>query len=71
MFDEYTVVDAFLIKDQQVLVLDREFNIGKRYKGIVEIAGKSFKYQLNSVRNWVTIPNTESFKGMTAIFAVD
>ena len=68
MSEKYKIIDDFQVKNFRVLVLDRDFNLGRRHSSLVSINGKSFPYQLNSIRKWVVIKATGSFKGMVASF---
>ncbi len=68
MSEKYKIIDDFHVKNIRVLVLDRDFNLGRRHSSLVSINGKSYPYQLNSIRKWVVIKATGSFKGMVASF---
>ena len=57
----YSIIDDFQAKNVRVLVLDRDYEYGGFNKAVV--GEEVYSYALNSVRNWVLIQSTESFKG--------
>lgn len=61
----YEIIDDFQVRDVRVLVLDREYKVGNTK---LTIDGEEYRYTLNSIKNWVIIKSTKSFKGKTAVF---
>ena len=61
----YEIVDDFQVNGSRVLVLDRNYD--PRINKLV-IDGEEYKYLTNSVRSWIIIKSTKSFKGKTAVF---
>ena len=61
----YKIVDDFQVNGSRVLVLDRNYD--PRINKLI-IDGEEYKYLTNSVRSWIIIKITKSFKGKTAVF---
>ena len=61
----YKIVDDFQVNGSRVLVLDRNYD--PRFNKLI-IDGEEYKYLTNSVRSWIIIKSTKSFKGKTAVF---
>ena len=61
MKNKYLVIDEFEIRDNKVLVLNEECHSTKGNGLFVD--GETFKFALNSVRNWVVVNSKKSFKG--------
>ncbi len=61
----YKIVDDFQVNGSRVLVLDRNYD--PRINKLI-IDGEEYKYLTNSVRSWIIIKSTKSFKGKTAVF---
>ena len=63
--DTYEIIDDFQARGSRVLVLDRNYDprIDK-----LTIDGEEYRYLTNSVRSWIIIKSTKSFKGKTAVF---
>ena len=61
----YKIVDDFHVRRMRVLVLDREYKVGNTK---LTIDGEEYRYMLNSVKDWIIIESSKSFKGKTAIF---
>lgn len=61
----YEIVDDFQVNGSRVLVLDRNYD--PRINKLI-IDGEEYKYLTNSVRSWIIIKSTKSFKGKTAVF---
>ena len=61
----YKIVDDFQVNGSRVLVLDRNYD--PRINKLI-IDGEEYKYLTNSVRSWIIIKITKSFKGKTAFF---
>lgn len=64
----YRIVDDFQVLDTdvRVLVLDRPYEFHN--SEAVTIDGESYRFSLNSIREWVIIHSKKSFKGKTAVF---
>lgn len=61
----YKIVDDFQVRRMRVLVLDREYKVGNTK---LTIDGEEYRYMLNSVKDWIIIESSKSFKGKTAVF---
>ena len=61
----YKIVDDFQARNMRVLVLDRGYKVGNTK---LTIDGEEYRYMLNSIKNWIIIESTKSFKGKTAVF---
>lgn len=66
MSNKYKIVDDFQAGPTaiRVLVLDRDFDsfcTAKKWRAVID--GKEYKFQLNSIRCWVTIESHDSFAG--------
>lgn len=61
----YEIIDDFQARNMRVLVLDREYEFGNTK---LTIDGEEYRYTLNSIKNWVIIKSTKTFKGKTAVF---
>ena len=61
----YKIVDDFQVRRMRDLVLDREYKVGNTK---LTIDGEEYRYMLNSVKDWIIIESSKSFKGKTAIF---
>lgn len=67
MRDSYCIVDEFRVKDQHVIVLDRDFDSAKTRKAVID--GCEYEYCLNSVRRWIALKNSSgAFRGKTVDF---
>ncbi len=71
MKDQYKIIDDFQAgsTNTRVLVLERDFDsfvTAKRWIAVID--NKEYKFQLNSIRCWVTIESRESFTGKTIEF---
>ena len=71
MSNKYKIVDDFQAGSTgiRVLVLDREYEyIPPASEGVAIIDGRRYEFNLNSIRNWVTIESDERFTGKTVEF---
>lgn len=60
----YKIIDEFQANAVRVLVLGRDY---ERIIHKLTIDGKEYPFQTNSMKNWLIITSTESFKGKTAV----
>lgn len=63
--DTYEIIDDFQANAMRVLVLDRDYE-PRIHK--LTINGEEYRYMINSVKSWIIIKSTKSFKGKTAVF---
>jgi hypothetical protein len=71
MSNKYKIVDDFQAGSTgiRVLVLDREYEfMPPASEGTAVIDDRRYKFNLNSIRNWVTIESNEKFAGKTVEF---
>lgn len=71
MSNKYKIVDDFQAGSTgiRVLVLDREYEFTPpASEGIAVIGDRRYKFDLNSIRNWITIESNEKFAGKTVEF---
>lgn len=69
MTNIYEIVDSFQIKNQRILVLNREYDsFAPEKKERVLIDGKEYVYRLSSIKTWIAIESNENFKGKQAQF---
>lgn len=61
----YKIIDDFQVRNVRVLVLDRDYELGNTK---LTIDGEEYYYAINSIKNWIIIESTKSFKGKTAVF---
>lgn len=60
----YKIIDEFQANAVRGLVLDRDY---ERIIHKLTIDGEEYQFQTNSMKNWLIITSTESFKGKTAV----
>lgn len=60
----YKIIDDRQVNAVRVLVLDRDY---ERIFHKLTIDGKEYPFLTNSMKNWLIIRSTESFKGKTAV----
>ena len=62
----YTVKEFFKIRDSLILVLDRDFESWETNK--ISVDGNILDYNLNSIRNWVSVPSLMDINNRTVMF---
>jgi hypothetical protein len=60
----YKIIDDFQANAVRVLILDRDY---ERIIHKLTIDGVEYPFQTNSMKNWLIIRSTNSFKGKTAV----
>ena len=55
MDNKYTVIDEFMVKDNKILVLDKDRNIHDFNTSKIIIDGESCPYGLTHNRKWITV----------------
>lgn len=62
----YKIIDDVQVNAVRVLILDRDY---ERIFHKLTIDGVEYQFLTNSMKNWLIIESTKSFKGKTAVLA--
>mgnify|MGYP001138778972 CR=1 FL=1 len=60
----YKIIDDVQVNAVRVLILDRDY---ERIFHKLTIDGVEYQFLTNSMKNWLIIESTKSFKGKTAV----
>lgn len=68
MANKYTVVDEFKVKDNKILVLDKDRSFQDFNTSKIVIDGESYSYGLTHNRRWITASLDKELRGKELTF---